>query len=252
MNLEEELKEELKEELRLQARANQGPPEGLEDAIWKKRQYQKSRPGKKWVVAGILSAVLALPTGVYAGYTHLADAIYGSKEKAEEIGLNPERYEDLERRLADAEQSLPPADFAEFMELLHHMGGLVLKYGSGGQTVDPALMSEGDYENYLQWTSQLKPLLHQLEKAEALRETDERAQYADSLLAMAKKKLNAQEQSAFSELVQAMQKYEAKMIGNDGEPSLERLSAEERKELDRLRDEIQPFFKKLGIETARD
>ncbi|GBG07852.1 hypothetical protein PAT3040_02415 [Paenibacillus agaridevorans] len=207
---------------------------------------------KKWLIAGVLSAVLLIPTGAYAGYTYWADTIYGSKKQAEGIGLNAQRYEDLERRLAETKQSLAPEDFEEFMLLLQNLGGLVLKYGSDGEAPTPEQLSDADYESYLHWTSRLEPLLAKLSEAEASRDAEERNQFADELLAMAEKKLDGEELSAFVQLVQAMQKYEAKVSDSDGSLHMERLSPAEQKELSRLREEIQPYFEKLGIETARN
>ncbi|QNK58843.1 hypothetical protein [Paenibacillus sp. PAMC21692] len=248
MNLERELREEL----RLRALEQTEPPVYLEESIWKKQIGHRSKPMKKWLIAGVLSAALLIPTGAYAGYTYWADTIYGSKKQAEGIGLNAQRYEDLERRLAETKQSLAPEDFEELMLLLQNLGGLVLKYGSDGEAPTPEQLSDADYESYLHWTSRLEPLLAKLSEAEASRETEERNRFADELLTMAEKKLDGEELSAFVQLVQAMQKYEAKVSDRDGSLHMERLSPAEQKDLNRLREEIQPYFEKLGIETARN
>lgn len=54
------------------------------DSIRNDSHIRRNR--KKWLVTGLLAVVLIVPTGAYAGYTYLADGIYGSQENIKAMG----------------------------------------------------------------------------------------------------------------------------------------------------------------------
>lgn len=123
MKLEEELREALREETRGWA----APPE-LKDRLFNHQSMKPGKKNEKWIAAGILAAVLLVPTGAYAGYHYLADSIYSSHEQMEQFGGTREQYDHLEEKLQAAKQSFEPQEFAKLMSLLKNWSIITCKW----------------------------------------------------------------------------------------------------------------------------
>jgi len=92
---------------------------------------RRHRPVRKRVLVGILSAVLILPTGAYAGYHYLSDSVYGSKAN---FGGDANAYEQLEAKLQTVKSQMSDSEYEQLTRLLREAASLYSQYaGEDGQ-----------------------------------------------------------------------------------------------------------------------
>ncbi|BCG57787.1 DUF3600 domain-containing protein [Paenibacillus sp. URB8-2] len=252
MKLEEELREALREETRGWA----APPE-LKDRLF---NHQSMKPGgrrmKKWIAAGILAAVLLVPTGAYAGYHYLADSIYSSHEQMEQFGGTREQYDHLEEKLQAAKQSFEPQEFAKLMSLLKKLVDYNLQVADDKGVLHPERLSPEDQEAYKKLNAELEPYFAKLNaggdsKGSAkgsAKETGQRADNAVSwkeVLATGEKNLSSQDFAKVKEIIGEIQKLQAQVARPDG--SYRAFTAQEGEHLKELIRQLEPYQDQMGI-----
>jgi hypothetical protein len=68
---------------------------------------------------------------------------------------------------------------------------------------------------------------------------------------MAETKFSKEQFTEFKSLYEQMKHYEAKMVDQDGSIHEERLSEEQKEELQQVRERIYPFLEKLGLDVRK-
>lgn len=116
------------------------------DSIRNDSHIRRNR--KKWLVTGLLAVVLIVPTGAYAGYTYLADGIYGSQENVAAMGGTAEDYMRLEAKLQTAKAHFSEEEFVQYMDLLKQMGQMALKHADSQGNMHPEQWSTVEQERY--------------------------------------------------------------------------------------------------------
>ncbi|MGG3279069.1 DUF3600 domain-containing protein [Paenibacillus solani] len=121
---------ELREELRQVADSMHCPPD-LHGRVSQSHQHYVNKkrgrsPMKKRVIAGIIAAVILIPSAVFAS-SYLADAIFGSVKTIEQHGGSQEDYNEMEEMIQAAKSKLTEEEFEEFMDLFKQMVQLKLK-----------------------------------------------------------------------------------------------------------------------------
>ncbi|QWU17297.1 protein of unknown function [Paenibacillus sophorae] len=244
MKLEQELREALREESRGWTASLELKDRILNFEIGK----TEGKRMKKWIVAGILAAVLLVPTGAYAGYHYLADSIYGSQERIEQFGGTQQQYEHLEAKLQAAKQSFDPQEFAKLMGLLKELGDYNLKMADDKGVLHPERLSSGDREAYKKLLAELEPYFEKLNAGGAAKETGQQAdnvKFWDDLLVQAKQKLDKVDFVKVKGIIGGIQKLEAQAIGPDGR--VHAFTKEEAEQLKELIRQLEPYQDQLGI-----
>lgn len=131
------------------------------DSIRRDSHIKRNR--KKWLVTGLLAAVLIIPTGAYAGYTYLADGIYGSQENIAAMGGTAEDYMRLEAKLQTAKAHFSEEEFVQYMNLLKQMGQMALEYADSQGNMHPEQWSTVEQERYNLLAAELEPFFEKLE-----------------------------------------------------------------------------------------
>ncbi|MNB78679.1 hypothetical protein D3C75_253870 [compost metagenome] len=246
MKLEEELRGALASHS-MEWRASEELKENIMRETFGKNR--RMRPGK-WAVAGILAAVLLLPTGVYAGYHYLADSVYGSQKQFQQLGGTLAQYEELESKLQAAKASLQSAEFDRLQSLLHELGKYNAKIADSGGLLHPDRLSSGEQKEYEDLTSKLQPLFAKMntggQTAGAGESVDYR-EFLDGLLDTAQQKLGAEDLAKVKEIVSELKQLQEKGIAPDGTFHPEKLSVKDSLEGVKLMKELEPYFKDLGI-----
>ncbi|MFD1775813.1 DUF3600 domain-containing protein [Paenibacillus rhizophilus] len=248
MKLEEELREALREETRGWA----APPE-LKDRLFNHKSMKpEGRRMKKWIAAGILAAVLLVPTGAYAGYHYLADSIYGSQEQMEQKGGTQVQYDHLEEKLQAAKQSFEPQEFAKLMALLKELGDYNLKIADDKGALHPERLSSGDQEAYKKLLAELEPYFAKLnaggDAKGGVKETGQQAENAalwKKALARGEQNLSSQDFAKVKEVISEIQKLQAQAARPDG--SDRAFTAQEAEHLKELIRQLEPYQNQLGI-----
>lgn len=95
---------------------------------------------KKRVVAGILTATLLIPTGVFASQSFFADELYGSFENLKKHISNAtmEGYLLFSAKLSQAKGELVKEDYKEFKQLLNILTSSKIEYGNQYGNIDYA------------------------------------------------------------------------------------------------------------------
>ncbi|AIQ11704.1 DUF3600 domain-containing protein [Paenibacillus durus] len=245
MKLEQELREALREESR-----GWTAPTELKDRILNHKSLKpEGRRMKKWIAAGILAAVLLVPTGAYAGYHYLADSVYGSQERLEPFGGTQQQYDHLEEKLQAAKQSFEPQEFAKLMSLLKQLGDYNLKMADDKGVLHPEQLSSGDQEAYKKLIAELEPYFEKL-NAEGtgnggVKETGQQADSAafwKKALAHGEKNLSNQDLAKVNGIIDEIQKIEVKPDGSD-----RAFTAQEAEHLKELIRQLEPYQDQLGI-----
>lgn len=207
---------------------------------------------KKWIAAGILAAVLLVPTGAYAGYHYLADSVYGSQERLEPFGGTQQQYDHLEAKLQAAKQSFEPQDFAKLTVLLKKLGDYNLKIADDKGALHPERLSPEEQEAYKKLNAELEPYFEKLNAEGAGNEgVKENGQQADNAvfwkeaLADGEHNLSSQNFAKVKKIIGEIQKLQAQAAQSDG--SYRVLTAEEAEHLKELIRQLEPYQDQLGI-----
>ncbi|WP_315793638.1 DUF3600 domain-containing protein [Paenibacillus sp. BIC5C1] len=211
------------------------------------------RHRKKWLVTVLLVAVLIIPTGAYAGYTYLANEMYGSQENISAVGGTSEDYMRLEEKLQSAKAHLSEEEFIQFMGLMKQMGQMALKYTDQQGEMHPEQWSVTEQTEFNRLTAELEPFFKKLEAASvnSPKEPMDQEQFWKEQLAMAETKFSEEQFTEFKSLYEQMKQFEAMVMDQDGNMHEERLSAEQKEELKQVREQIFPFLEKLGLDVRK-
>ncbi|MFS0722369.1 DUF3600 domain-containing protein [Paenibacillus sp. 1P07SE] len=206
--------------------------------------------GRKWLIVTLLAAALIIPTGAYAGYTYLADSIYGSKQQAVEKWGETMDYERLEAKLQSARQHLSEEQFKTFMDTASQLGAFVETYGHEKGFVDPEALSEDERAEYEAIIRQMEPLLAILEEAAAVPSDTEllsKDEFWAEQLNIAERTFTLEDLKTFKSLLMQMKAYEAIVAGEDGSYDLDRLTEEQQADLKRVREAFTPYMDRLNL-----
>ncbi|NJJ39841.1 DUF3600 domain-containing protein [Paenibacillus apii] len=245
MKLEQELWEALREESRDWTASAE-----LKDRILNHQSLRpEGRRMKKWIAAGILAAVLLVPTGAYAGYHYLADSVYGSQERLEQFGGTQQQYDHLEAKLQAAEQSFEPQEFAKLTALLKKLGDYNLKMADDKGALHPERLSPEDQEAYNKLNAELEPYFEKL-NAEgtgngSVKETGQQvdsAAFWKKALVHGEQNLSSQDFAKVKRIIGEIQKIEVKPDG-----SAQAFTAQEAEHLKELIRQLEPYQNQLGI-----
>lgn len=248
MKLDEQLRQAYRNETE-----EWGIPERTKGAVLDKiRSYPYRRSNrKKWMIAALLTAVLIIPTGAYAGYTYLADDIYGSQENISIMGGTPEEYTRLEAKLQMAKAHFNQEEFVQYMNLLKQLGQLALEHSDEQGRMYPEQWSDSDQKQYAFLTSELEPLFAKLEavsSADSPKTLLDPEQFWNEQLAQAEKTFNKEQWAEFKSLYEQMKQLEDQVTDQNGMIHEQWLPAKQKNELDRIREKLYSYLEKLGLE----
>ncbi|WP_310831727.1 DUF3600 domain-containing protein [Paenibacillus pedocola] len=243
MSLEHDLRQALQKE----AEGWNAPPELKGRILSGITPSQGGRRMKKWLVATIVAAALLIPTGAYAGYTYLADSVYGSQEHLVQMGGTREGYDHLEAKLQQAKNSLSEEDFAALTALLHQLGAYNLKIADAEGVLHPEKLSSTDQESYKELTLKLEPYFQKLEQTESSVNTVDSSTFWDQQLLKGEQTFSGEELASFKQLISELKAFNNQITGQDGSTHPERLTEEESARLKQLYEELNPYLKQLGI-----
>ncbi|MGN7415236.1 DUF3600 domain-containing protein [Paenibacillus sp. SAF-068] len=207
------------------------------------------RNRKKWLVTGLLAVVLIIPTGVYAGYTYLADGIYGSQENITAMGGTAEDYMRLEAKLQTAKAHFSEEEFVQYMDLLKHMGQMAVKHADAQGNMYPEQWSTVEQERYNVLVAELEPFFDKLNAVSAgssQKQMDEQ-QFWTEQLEQAEKSFTKEQYREFKSVYDQMKKYKVMVTDKDGSIHEERLSAEQKDDLRQLERRLIPYLKRLEL-----
>ncbi|SDD65529.1 protein of unknown function [Paenibacillus sp. CF095] len=207
---------------------------------------------KKWLVTGLLAVVLIVPTGAYAGYTYLADGIYGSQENITAMGGTAEDYMRLEAKLQTAKAHFSEEEFVQYMDLLKQMGQMAVKHADSQGNMHPEQWSTVEQERYNLLAAKLKPFFEKLEAVSTASQKDpmnDHQQFWTEQLARAEAMLSKEEFTEFKSVYEQMKAYEVMVVDKDGSIHDERLSVEQKDDLMQLRERLIPYLEKLGLDV---
>ncbi|WP_340399398.1 DUF3600 domain-containing protein [Paenibacillus sp. FSL H8-0079] len=244
MKLEDELRSAYREETRKWSNSP-GGKENMLKAI-RSRSRGNRRP-RKWLVAAIIAAVLIIPTGAYAGYTYLADDIYGSEQNIRVLGGTADDYNRLEAKLQEAKAYFSDDEFTQYMSLLKQLGQMALAHADSQGDLHPEQWSTVDQEKYNQLVASLEPFFERLEDASEQKEMMDHEQFRTETYKAAEERLSKEEFIEFQALFENMEKYEAIVVDKDGSIHEEQLSVEQKKDLDHVREKFYSYLRQLGF-----
>lgn len=247
MSLDERLKTAFREETK-----DWSVPANLKGKILSRVvTHQPGRRMKKWVAAGILAAALLIPTGAYAGYSYLADSIYGSQENIAKYGVGQNQYEELEAKLQSAKQNLSEEEFTKWMSLLKELGTINMKIADAHGDIHPDRLSADEQKHYNGLISELEPIFSKLNEIQSTPKREvkmaDNAAFWGGIVDQAKQAFSKEEFAEFQTLINELKAYDAKTLDPDGSVHPERISEEDEAKIDRVTEQLQPYFKKLGI-----
>ncbi|NGZ76806.1 hypothetical protein [Saccharibacillus alkalitolerans] len=98
---------------------------------------------RKRILVAVFSAVLILPTGAYAGYHYLADAIYGSKGN---FGGDLNAYEQLEAKLQTVKSQMSDSDYEQLTILIREAASLFSQHAGEDGRLKESEMSVEELE----------------------------------------------------------------------------------------------------------
>ncbi|MNJ38341.1 hypothetical protein D3C77_331850 [compost metagenome] len=206
---------------------------------------------KKWLVTTIVTALLLVPVGAYAGYQYLADSIYGSKEAVMELGGTTEQYERLEKKLLNAKQQLNEEEFTKFMSILKELGQFYLKYADSSGEIHPEAWNTQDQTSYEALVKKLTPLferLEQLDQQGSASPMDDKA-FWEEALKLAKQKFTETEFNDFNAIYTKMWSYKSTVVDKDNQIHWDRLTEQEQAELNDLRPKLMQYLERLGYKV---
>ncbi|GGO02529.1 hypothetical protein [Saccharibacillus kuerlensis] len=177
---------------------------------------------RKRILVAVLSAVLILPAGAYAGYHYLADAIYGSKGN---FGGDLNAYEQLEAKLQTVKSQMSDSEYAQLTRLLREAASLINPHvGEDGQ-VKTSEMSVEELERLEALEQEIVKQTAGLDTSEEARaQADENFTEEDfwaEMIVKAEQKFDSTEYAEFRALIE-----KAKGYGREwDEPTMERLNS---------------------------
>lgn len=213
--------------------------------------------GRKWWVTALLAAVLIIPTGAYAGYTYLADSLYGSPHNITALGGNVADYERLEAKLQQAQSHFTESEFELYMGLLKQFGQMALTHADAQGKLNPDSWSREEQEKYKQITAKLQPFFNKMEGLENNSSTsipvsprlmDEDEFWAEQFT-KAEKSFTKEEYADLRSIYEQMKTYKTTLEDTDGSYHMDRLSKEQRAELDQLTERMSVYLEKIGLEV---
>lgn len=219
------------------------------DGIRSNSHIRRNR--KKWLITGLLAVVLIIPTGAYAGYTYLADGIYGSQENIKAMGGTAEDYMRLEAKLQTAKAHFSEEEFVQYMDLLKQLGQMAVKYADSQGNMYPEQWSTVEQERYNLLVAELEPFFEKLEAVSTASQKDpmNEQQFWTEQLARAEEMLTKEEFTEFKSVYEQMKAYEVMVVDKDGSIHDERLSVEQKDDLRQLRERLIPYLEKLGLDV---
>jgi len=211
--------------------------------------------GRKWWVTALLAAVLIIPTAAYAGYTYLADSIYGARENITQLGGTATDYERLEAKLQQAEVHFTESEFELYMGLLKQFGQMALTHADARGKLNPDSWSREEQEKYKQITAKLQPFFDKLTSLENKSTTsipvsprlmDEDEFWAEQFT-KAEKSFTKEEYADFRAVYEQMKTYKTTVEDTDESYHMDRLSKDQRAELDQLTERMSVYLEKIGL-----
>ncbi|WP_339274554.1 DUF3600 domain-containing protein [Paenibacillus sp. FSL W8-0426] len=252
-----ELENELREAFKDQTGQWTVPTESKErlmQQIEKRVSSINKRRSSRWMVAGIISIALLIPTGAYAGYTYLADGIYGSQQSVAALGVTVEEYARLEAKLQGAKAHFSNEDYTAFMSLLQQWGKIALAQAGPDGQLHPEQWDNGVRQQYEALAVKLEPYFTQLEQVSShdIRMSHNiimgEEQFWKEQFAQAKEMFSAEDYADFQAVYEEMKRIEALTVTSDGTVNEEQLSEKQRSDLDELTQRISVYLKRLGLE----
>ncbi|KAA8784942.1 DUF3600 domain-containing protein [Paenibacillus amylolyticus] len=221
------------------------------------RKTTNVQRSKTWRVTILLLAALLIPTGAYAGYTYLADSIYGSRENITPLGGTAADYERLEAKLQQAKAHFTESEFGLYMGLLKQFGQMALIHADAQGKMNPDSWSIEEQEKYKQITAKLEPFFDKINSLEnkssksipvspRLMDEDE---FWTEQFTKAEKLFTKEEYADFRSVYEQMKTYKTKVEDTDGSYHMERLSKDQRANLDQLTEYMSAYLEKLGLDV---
>ncbi|WP_342571031.1 DUF3600 domain-containing protein [Paenibacillus sp. FSL R5-0749] len=206
---------------------------------------------KRWLVTGLLAVVLIIPTGAYAGYTYLADELYGSQENIAAMGGTAENYMRLEAKLQTAKAHFSEEEFVQYMNLLKQMGQMAVNLADSKGNMHPEQWSTVEQERYNLLVAELEPFFEKLEavSVESSKKLMDEQQFWTEQLERAEETFTKEQYREFKSDYDQMRKYKVMVMDKDGSIHEERLSAEQKDELRQLERRLIPYLKRLGLDV---
>lgn len=247
MNLEEKVQAALHEHTKDWTAPQHIRPHLLQKLATEPRGYRM----KKWGMIAIITALLAIPTGVYAGYSYLADYIYGSQDNMLKLGGTQQQYEALEEKLLHSKQYFSEAEFSSFMDILKELGQFYLTYADENGIVHPEQWNEQDQARYKALAAEVEPLLKRLDELEkqASASSMDDVLFWEEALKVAEAQLSQDEFREFNELYQAMWTYKSLVTDADQSLHWDRISKEEQAEVKLKTQKLMRYLERLGYKV---
>ncbi|MGD8192207.1 DUF3600 domain-containing protein [Brevibacillus ginsengisoli] len=143
-------------------------PQELDDEV--RESYRKFEFGdtrkerfvmkKKWL-AGMVAAVLLIPTGVWAG-SYLSNQIYGSKEIVFQHGGTQADFDHMESKLQLAKSQLSEEEYAQFSAKLKELTQYQLKMTDEKGITHPDRLTAAEQKQQEQIVKELEPYFAKL------------------------------------------------------------------------------------------
>ncbi|MWV42621.1 DUF3600 domain-containing protein [Paenibacillus sp. HJL G12] len=156
---------ELREELRHMADSMHCPPD-LYGRVRRSYQHYVNEkrgrsPMKKRMLAGIVAAVILIPSAAFAS-PYLADAIFGSSAAIEQRGGTKEDYQVIEGMLQTAKGKLTEDEFKEYMKLTKQLMQLKLKITDQNGNKHMDKLTNEEQKQFEQLGSKLAPYFEKI------------------------------------------------------------------------------------------
>jgi hypothetical protein len=119
---------------------------------------------KKRLLAGIVAAAIMVPTAGFAGYSYLADRIFGSQSDFVSQGGSGADYMRLEEKLAQAKKVLSDKEYTEMEALLKEVAQYHAKMSGPDGKLNVNRLTEAERQQYNQLEKRLDPYAAKLEK----------------------------------------------------------------------------------------
>lgn len=212
---------------------------------------------KTWRVTILLLAALLIPTGAYAGYTYLADSIYGSRENIAPLGGTAADYERLEAKLQQAKAHFTESEFQLYLGLLKQFGQMALTHADSRGTMNPDSWSIEEREKYKQITAKLEPFFDKMNSLEnkssksipvSPRLMDEDGFWTEQFT-KAEKLFTKDEYADFKSVYEQMKTYKTTVEVTEDSYDKNRLSKNQRADLDQLTGRMSEYLEKLGLDV---
>jgi hypothetical protein len=212
---------------------------------------------RKWWVTVLIAAVLIIPTGAYAGYTYLADNIYGSPDNITALGGTMADYERLEAKLQQAQAHFTESEFGLYMGLLKQFGEMALIHADAQGKMNPDGWSIEEQEKYKQITAKLEPFFDKMNSLENKSSTSipgsprlmDEDEFWSEQFSKAEKLFTKEEYADFRSVYEQMKTYKTTVEDKDGRYHMDRLSKDQRADLDQLTERMSVYLEKIGLDV---